>query len=93
MPHGIPNIPMALLQFSPRPRDAEEIPLGTIVATPTGALAKVEGYRGYRRDHRIRLVCRYLNPNNRAFDVVVLLPELVTIHKEAEHGPQVKAHT
>lgn len=71
--------PVGLLRFTPAPKDEEEIPVGTVVRTPTGALARVEGYRGHRRDHRVRLVCRYLEPANRAFDVVQLLPELVEV--------------
>lgn len=71
--------PIGLLRFTPKPRDEEDFPIGTIVRTPTGAKARVEGYRGYKRDHRIRLVCRYLNPVNKHFDVVQLLPELVEV--------------
>jgi len=73
------NPPIGLLRFTPKPKEAEEIPIGATVRTPTGALAKVEGYRGFRRDHRIRLVCRYTRPVNRAFDIVLLLPELVEV--------------
>lgn len=83
-PHGLP--PMVILEFSPRPKEAEDIPIGSIVRTPTGGLARVEAHRGRKdnriragRDHRIRLVCRYLEPKNRAFDVVLLLPELVEV--------------
>lgn len=71
--------PIGLLRFTPKPKEAEDIPIGSTVRTPTGALAKVEGYRGFRRDHRIRLVCRYTRPVNRAFDIVLLLPELVEV--------------
>lgn len=71
--------PIGLLRFTPAPKDEDEIPIGTMVRTPTGALARVEGYRGYRRDHRVRLVCRYLKPVNSKFDVVQLLPELVEV--------------
>lgn len=79
--------PIGLLRFTPRPRDVEDIPIGTIVTTPTGSRAKVIGYRGYRRDHRIRLVCRYLEPVNQRFDVVQLLPELVKVAEEEKcHG-------
>lgn len=75
---------IGVLRFAPRPIDAEDIPVGTIVRTPTGALARVEGYRGFRRDHRIRLVCRYLRPVNKRHDVVQLLPELVTVMEEKQ---------
>ena len=44
-----------------------------------GLLATVVAYRGFRRDHRVRLVCRYINPQNRAFDVALILPELVEV--------------
>ncbi len=71
--------PIGLLRFTPKPKEAEDIPIGSTVRTPTGALATVEGYRGFRRDHRIRLVCRYTRPVNRAFDIVLLLPELVEV--------------
>lgn len=67
------------MRFIRRPVDAEDIPIGTTIRTPTGALAQVINYRGFRRDHRIRLVCRYIKPVNKAFDVVLLLPELVTV--------------
>jgi hypothetical protein len=63
----------------PRAMDAEQVPIGSTVRTPTGQLAKVEGYRGYKRDCRVRLVCRYLDPENKRFDVVLLAPELVTV--------------
>jgi hypothetical protein len=62
-----------------RPIDAEDVPLGTTVQMPSGQMAIVEGYRGYRRDHRVRLVCRYVTPVNRAFDVALILPELVKV--------------
>lgn len=62
-----------------RPIDAEEVPIGATVKMPSGAIAVVEGYRGYRRDHRVRLVCRYVTPKNKAFDVAQILPELVEV--------------
>lgn len=65
-----------------RPRrhmEAEEVPIGSRVRTPTGKEAIVEGYRGFRRDHIVRLVCRYIEPVNKRFDVVLLPPELVTV--------------
>ena len=70
---------IGLLRHSPRPIDAEEIPVGSVVRTPLGFVATVIGYRGYRRDHRVRLVCRYCSPKNRAFDVVLIFPELVEV--------------
>ncbi len=75
--------PIGLLRFTPRPRDAEEIPIGATVRLPLGQLAEVIGYRGYRREHRVRLVCRYLAPKNHAFDIVKLLPELVEVVRGA----------
>lgn len=84
MTAAINTIPrIGQLRFTPKPIDAEDIPLRSRICLPTGALAIVEGYRGFRRDHRIRLVCRYLKPVNRAFDVVLMLPELVTVIEEA----------
>ena len=71
--------PIGALRFTPRPRDHEEIPIGSTVRTPMGLLAVVEGYRGFRRDHRVRLICRYIKPRNRAFAVAILLPELVEV--------------
>lgn len=59
--------------------DAEDIPIGATIKTPLGMPAIVEGYRGYRRGHRVWLVCRYCNPRNKAFDVVQVLPELVEV--------------
>jgi hypothetical protein len=85
--------PVGNLRISNRPRDAEDIPIGTTVKTPTGALARVEGYRGGRRmgggdkDNHERLVCRYINPKNRRWAVVVLRAELVeVVPKEETHG-------
>ena len=68
-----------LLEFTPRPIDVESIPIGAVVRTPLGQLARVTGYRGRRRQHREYLVLRYLTPRNRAFAVVLLLPELVEV--------------
>lgn len=65
--------------------EAEDIPLRAIVRTPTGKEARVIGYRGGRRtggglkDDRTRLVCEYLEPENRRFNKVLLVPELVTV--------------
>lgn len=75
--------PIGLLRHGPRsrPRDAEEIPIGSVVTTPTGKEARVIAYRGFRRDHIVRLVCRYLEPENKRFDVVLLAPELVVVVK------------
>lgn len=71
--------PIGLLRFVRRPKDAEEIPIGTKVRTPLGMDAVVIAYRGKRRGHRVWLVCRYVRPRNRAFDVVLVLPELVEV--------------
>lgn len=71
--------PIGLLRFTPRPIEVESIPIGTLVRTPLGQLARVTGYRGRRRQHREYLVLRYLTPRNRAFAVVLLLPELVEV--------------
>lgn len=65
--------------------EATDVPVGAIVQTPTGKRARVLGYRGYGqrggvdRDHRVRLWCQYLQPENKAFDKVLLVPELVTV--------------
>lgn len=75
-----------------RARDADEIPIGAVVRTPLGALARVVAYRGGRRmgggdkDNHERLVCRYINPKNRRWGVVVLRAELVEVVKEEIHG-------
>lgn len=86
--------PVGNLRVQNRPRDAEDIPIGTVVRTPLGALARVVAYRGGRRmgggdkDNHERLVCRYINPKNRRWGVVVLRAELVEIVKEEKHhGP------
>lgn len=63
----------------PRAMDAEQIPIGSTIRTPLGQLAIVEDYRGYKRDTRVRLVCRYVDPENKRFDVVQLAPELVVV--------------
>lgn len=62
-----------------RQKEPEDVPINSLVRTPTGQLARVVGYRGFRRDHRVRLVCRYEQPANRRYDVVLLAPELVHI--------------
>lgn len=67
------------LPTPPRAMDAEQVPIGSTVRTPLGALAIVEDYRGYKRDTRVRLVCRYVDPENKRFDVVLLAPELVVV--------------
>ena len=70
------------LRFTPRPVDAEDIPVGTLVRTPLGHLAKVLAHRGFRRGHRVRLVCQYVervDRNSRRFDVFLILPELVKV--------------
>lgn len=80
MKAAINTVPrIGLLRFTPKPKDAEDLPVGTRIKLPSGAMATVIGYRGFRRDHRIRLVCRYTDPVNRAFDVVLMLPELVVV--------------
>ena len=85
--------PVCNLRINTRPRDAEDIPIGTTVKTPTGALARVEAYRGGRRmgggekDNHERLVCLYIDPKNRRRAVVVLRAELVeVVPKEEPHG-------
>jgi hypothetical protein len=71
-------------------RDAEDIPIGSLVRTPRGILAKVIGYRGGGKDTRIRpgrshvtrLVLEYVDrvdPRSRKFDIVQLPPDLVTL--------------
>lgn len=71
--------PIGLLRFTPQPKDAEDIPVGTRVRTPLGMEAVVIAHRGKRRGHRVWLVCRYIRPRNRAFDVALILPELVEV--------------
>ena len=71
--------PIGILRFVRQAMDAEQIPIGATIRTPLGMLAIVEGYRGYRRGHRVWLVCRYCKPRNKAFDVVQVLPELVEV--------------
>lgn len=73
------KLPIGLLRFVRKSMDAELIPIGATIKTPLGMLAIVEGYRGYRRGHRVWLVCRYCKPRNKAFDVVQVLPELVEV--------------
>jgi hypothetical protein len=71
--------PIGRLRHQPRPKDAEDIPIGSRVLTPLGHEAMVIAYRGYKRGCRVWLVCRYTKPTNRRFDVVQVLPELVTV--------------
>jgi hypothetical protein len=77
--------PIGLLRHVRKPRDHEDVPIGSKVRTPRGLLAVVEDYIGYGerqgedRPHRVRLVCRYLNPSNKRFATVQILPELVEI--------------
>ncbi len=77
---GINTKPLiGLLRFVRQAKDAEDIPIGTKVRTPLGMDAIVIAYRGKRRGHRVWLVCRYIRPRNRAFDVALILPELVEV--------------
>jgi hypothetical protein len=72
--------PIGRLRFVRKPRDAEEIPVGSIIKTPLGHLAMVIEHRGGgKRGHRVWLVCKYLQPANRAFAVVQILPELAEV--------------
>lgn len=77
--------PAGSARLPQRARDHEEIPLGSVVKTPLGLLARVEAYRGYgdregaERAHRVYLVCRYLQPANKRYDIVQLVPELLTV--------------
>lgn len=71
--------PVARTVVPPQDVDAEEIPIGAIVQTPSGKKARVIGYRGYRRDHIVRLWIQYLQPENKRFDKVLLAPKLVTV--------------
>ena len=81
---GINTVPrVGLLRFTPQPKDAEGFPVGTRVRTPLGMEAVVIAHRGKKRGHRVWLVCRYSNPRNRAFDVVLVLPELVEVIRRA----------
>lgn len=64
---------------APQDVNAEDIPVGSIVRTPTGKEAKVLGYKGKRRDHILRLWCQYLQPENKRFDKVLLAPRLVVV--------------
>jgi hypothetical protein len=78
------HAPGAARQAIPAQFDAEDIPLGAIVQTPTGKKARVLGYRGYRRDHIVRLWLQYLDPENKRFDKVLLAPDKVTVIEEKE---------
>lgn len=88
---GVNTMPrLGALAYTPRPCDAEDVPVGSLVRTPRGLEAVVEGYRGVTggkgRDHRLRLVCRYTVPVNMKFDVVLLVPELVVIVRRGRDG-------
>jgi hypothetical protein len=72
------------MQYVEKAQEAEEIPIGALVRTPLGKLARVLKYSGYRRAHRIWLVCRYLEPENKRFDIVKILPERVVVVVENE---------
>lgn len=67
-----------------RAEDHERVPIGAVVRTPLKKLARVESYRGFRRGHRVWLVCRYLEPENKRFDIVQLLPERVEVMQKPE---------
>lgn len=77
---------MALMVHTdPAPdRDPEEIPVGSIVRTPMGKMARVIGHRGYRRDHIVRLWLQYLEPENKRFDKVLLPPFCVVVVTKGE---------
>lgn len=76
--------PIGELRFVNKPREHDEFPVGSIVQTPTGEHAEVLGYRGWRRGHRIWLVCRYLKSAHKRNADVQILPELVKIIQGAE---------
>ena len=80
MTAGINTTPrIGLLRHTPRPKDAEEVPVGSLVLTPLGMEAHVIAHRGFRRGHRVWLVCQYTHPTNKRFNVAQILPELVTV--------------
>lgn len=75
---------IGLLRLSRRDEEHDRIAIGTLIRTPTGAEATVVGYRGFRRGHRVWLVCKYVAPANKRFDIVQLLPELVVLVERKE---------
>lgn len=92
MTAGINTTPRVGALGRRRPRDHEEIPIGSQVRTPSGRLAMVIAYKGHNRRRgdpklptRVWLVCRYegdSSPNN----TVALLPELAVVLR---YGPAV----
>lgn len=74
---GINTVAASTSLKAPRPRDPEDFPIGSIVITPTGQRAKVIKHLHFERSTRSRLLCEYLEPPNKKFAKVWLLPELV----------------
>jgi hypothetical protein len=80
-----PPVGALRLPVRTRDRDVEDFPIGTVVRTPLGMLAKVEGYRGGKRlgggqkDDHERLFCRYMDAASKKFGTVLLQPSKVEI--------------
>lgn len=72
------------LEAPPVDIDPESIPIGSIVRTPQGRLAKVIGHAGKPRgggqtDPFPRLICKYLEVSNAKFSIVRLQPKYVEV--------------
>lgn len=70
----------------PRDVEPEAFPVGCTVRTPTGRLATVQAMRGSdydrhtrEKDHLIRIVCKYITPEHRDENCVLLAPSLLTL--------------
>lgn len=79
---------MREVEATPSDVDPETIPVGAIVRTPRGRLAKVIGRTGKPRgggqvDPFPRLICRYLEASNAKFGIVRLQPKYVEV---VSHG-------
>lgn len=75
---GINTVAASTSLKAPRHLYLEDFPIGSIVITPLGQKAKVIKHLHYERSTRERLLCEYLEPVNKKFARVWLLPELVS---------------
>lgn len=75
---------MRPLEAMPQDVDPEAVPVGTIVRTPQGRMAKVIGHTGKPRgggqtDPFPRLICKYLEASNAKFGIVRLQAKYVEV--------------
>lgn len=75
---------MRSIEAVPQDVEADTIPVGSIVRTPQGRIAKVIGHTGKPRgggqtDPFPRLICKYMESSNARFGIVRLQPKYVEV--------------